>query len=303
MTDDPSTEGRAFAEFLRGLTPAQRNEGNKRQIEQAKAEYEEFKQAFREGHCSICKCELASFDQKRPCLHWLLRPVGFTKWHFINVANEFRFFQMHSYLRWVANEEVFGQNINDLRCEGTGKLIELTIRYKVYEWAFSCGDADFSGHETNSPESRKPHYHFQMRVNRAAFIRYNDFHVPFHRMDIVELEAMRQAPDTIKLSFLGGEGMSDVLNEETLEAVVRREMVAGDPDEAAFKLDSIITAEEGTTISGDDVAALIDEAKKTGVTIASLLHKLPNARVQTIVTPGPGVVEQAQRSGRNRPKP
>jgi hypoxanthine-guanine phosphoribosyltransferase len=57
-------------------------------------------------------------------------------------------------------------------------------------------------------------------------------------------------------------------------------------------------ADEGKTISGDDLYALLQEAKAKGVTIASLMHKLPNARTQVIVSPGPGVVEQAPRGAR-----
>ena len=58
--------------------------------------------------------------------------------------------------------------------------------------------------------------------------------------------------------------------------------------------------EDGKTISGDDLYKIIQEAKEKGVTVASLMHKLPNARTQVIVTPGPGVVEQAPRSGRKK---
>jgi hypothetical protein len=59
-------------------------------------------------------------------------------------------------------------------------------------------------------------------------------------------------------------------------------------------------ADEGSAISGDDLADLLEEVRQKGVTIASLLNKLPNVKVQTIVTPGPAVVEQATRSGRTR---
>ena len=54
------------------------------------------------------------------------------------------------------------------------------------------------------------------------------------------------------------------------------------------------------TISGNDLYELIQEAKTKNVTIASLMHKLPNAQSKIIVTPGPGVVEQAPRSGRKK---
>lgn len=174
---------------------------------------------------------------------------------------------------------------------------------RVYEWAFSCSENDYKGHQTDSPDSQRPHYHFQMRVNRAAFIRYNDFHVPFSDTDIIEIEAEKAAPEAVKRAFWGGEGMSALLEQDVLEHVVKHGGAAPDPDKAPVKLDTIIMAEEGSTISGDDLAALIKEAKEKRVTVTSIADKLPNVRIQTIVTPGPGVVEQAPRSGGRGKRP
>jgi len=303
MTTDHKSEGRDFAEFIRNLTPETREEVNRKALEQAEQEFQEFKAAFEVGGCYMCGHELTSFDAANPCIHWLLRPAGFTKRHFPGVAKAFSFFQIQSYLRWVANHGAFAQNINDLAIEGTGKFIELTIRYGVYEWAFSCGESDYAGHQTESPDSQVPHYHFQMRVNRAAFIRYNDFHVPFSRQDIHQLEAMRHAPDIIRGRFPSGEGMGDLLHEDRLEQIVAQGKAAPDADQALIKLDTFIVAEPGTAISGDDLAALIEEAKAKGGTLASVVKKLPNVKVQTMISPGPGVVEQAPRSGRGRGKP
>jgi hypothetical protein len=54
-------------------------------------------------------------------------------------------------------------------------------------------------------------------------------------------------------------------------------------------------AEEGKTISGDALREIIQEAKEKGVPVASLIHKLPNAQVNIVISRGPGVVEQAPR--------
>jgi hypoxanthine-guanine phosphoribosyltransferase len=59
-------------------------------------------------------------------------------------------------------------------------------------------------------------------------------------------------------------------------------------------------AEEGKTISGEDLYQIIKEAKAKGVKVASLIHKLPNSRTQVVITPGPGVVEQAPRARRKK---
>ena len=59
-------------------------------------------------------------------------------------------------------------------------------------------------------------------------------------------------------------------------------------------------AEPGKTIRGEDIYDLIQEAKAEGVTVTSKMRKLKNVSVQTFVSPGPGVVMQAPRSGRKR---
>jgi len=141
-----------------------------------------------------------------------------------------------------------------------------------------------------------------MRIDKRPFIDYNDFHVPFGETEIINIEAMRSLPEVFKGKFFFGEGMDDVLNDEMVEHIVNA-TVEGEPsEEAPFKIDTLAIAEEGKTISGDDLYEIIQEAKAKGVTIASLMHKLPNAHARVIVTPGPGVVEQAPRSGRKKNK-
>lgn len=288
-------------EFLRGLSPSEIEEWNQRQLKQAQQEHAEFSAAFKEGRCYLCGTELQDFVRIMPCLHWLLRPNGFSKSDFPAVVAAYGYRSISSYLRWVANEDRKAQNINDFADEGTGKLIEETIRYKQLEWSISCGNSDFEGHQTNSPASRVPHYHFQMRVNKKPFIRFNDFHVPFNAQDLVEIGAMRSAPDLIKRMNVGGEGMDDVLNGVPLEKLIEHGVSSDDEANAMLSISTMVLAPEGGTLSGDVLADIVEEAKRTGVTIASLLHKrLPEANIRTIVSPGDGVVEQAPRSGRGK---
>jgi hypothetical protein len=72
-------------------------------IAKTEAEYAEFVRAFNEGDCYLCHHPIASFSTQRPCLHWLLKPKGFKKKHIVEVVNHYDFFQLQSYLRWVAN--------------------------------------------------------------------------------------------------------------------------------------------------------------------------------------------------------
>jgi hypothetical protein len=65
-------------------------------------------------------------------------------------------------------------------------------------------------------------------------------------------------------------------------------------------LNTLMMAEPGKTISGDDLYNLIQAAKAEGVTATSKMHELRGVNIQTFVSPGPGVVRQAIRSGRKR---
>ena len=300
MTEAAKAKGRGFAKFLESLPEDARARGNEENFRAAEAEHQRFLEYFSKGHCYLCKNPLASFSKKTPCPHWLLKPKGFKKNDLLAIAHRYGFFQIQSFLRWVANQDSFARNINDLPDEGSGsKLFEVTIKYKNLEWAFSCAESDYQGHAT-SQHAKHQHYHFQMRIDQRPFINYSDFHVPFSEMDVINIEAMRALPGKVKQRFSFGEGMNDALNEDTVEQIVSATVPGDASDEAPFKIDTIAMAEEGKTISGDDLYEIIQEAKAKNVTVASLMHKLPNAQTRVIVTPGPGVVEQAPRSGRKK---
>ena len=300
MNDDLKRKGKDFANFMDSLTKEQIEEGNKINIEAARKEYEEFKSAYSEGLCYLCKSPLVSYNKYQPCVHWLLNPEGFKKPDIELVAKKFGFFQIQSLLRWYANEDSYAKNINGLEDEGAGnKLFEVTICYKNIEWSFSCAESDYTGH-ANSTHAQHPHYHFQMRINKRSYIRFNDFHLPFSEQDIIEIEARRAMPNKIKQRFSFGEGIDELLQNDGLLDTLN---ALGDEDtesNALFKLDSFLIADEGMTINMDEISEIIEEAKAKGVPVASLLQNHPNYRTQVVISPGPGVIEQAPRSQRKR---
>jgi hypothetical protein len=182
VTQDARAKGKNFAKFLESLPEEQRVHGNEVDRRAAEEEYQIFLEHFAKGSCYLCLKPLASFSKKSPCLHWLLNPKGFKKKDFPAIAKRYGYFQIQSFLRWVANRDDFARNINDLPEEGTdGKLFEVTIKYKRLEWAFSCAESDYEGHAT-SQHAKHQHYHFQMRIDRRPFINYSDFHLPFSEM-------------------------------------------------------------------------------------------------------------------------
>jgi hypothetical protein len=302
MSEEIRKRARDLVEKRRAMPESVRDQLNRRAFENAKANHEQFRTAYLAGRCFNCGQKLNSFDPQHPCVHWLLKPPGFTKRHFLDVARRFSLFQIQMFLRWVANEEAFAKNINDLSDEGTGKLVEVTIRYKDIEWSFSCSETDFFGHTAASPEAQRPHYHFQMRHKGQAFIRFNDFHVALLPQDIHLIEAGRAAAGGYKVRFAGGEGMQDVLNEDILEDLVMRGCQATSADEEMLHLQTMIVAKDGETISGETVYNMFKEAQAKNVTVASLAKNLSNASALTIVDRGPAVVDQAPRSGRGSKK-
>jgi hypothetical protein len=300
MTDHTKQRGLDFAKVLASTSPEVRARVNERNLQEAQNQHKRFKEAFKAGQCYLCGEALTTFDQAKPCQHWLLKPEGFGKEHFERVAKQHSWLVLENYLRWVANEEDFAKNINDLAVEGTGKLVELTIRYKNLEWSFSCGANDLSGHEGGGEHSSRPHFHFQMYVDGKPFIRYNDFHLPLSAADVGFLEYMRRNPGKVQRRLPGGAGINEVLDEYPLEHLVRSGPTDEEVESAPIMLNTLMVPEPGKTISGEDVYNLIQAAKAEGVTATSKMHELKGVSVQTSVSPGPGVVQQATRSGRKK---
>jgi hypothetical protein len=303
MTENIKARGLDFAKFLSQVPPDLRARINAQSRKEAIEQHKQFKNAFSAGQCNFCGQRLNSFEVANPCRHWLLKPAGFRKAHFELLAKKHSWGVLENYLRWVANEQALAQNINDLADEGTGKLVELTMKYKNLAWSFSCAESDLSGHEGGGEHSKQPHYHFQMQVEGNPFIKYNDFHLSLSEEDVGFLEFMRANPGKVRKRVAGGAGMSEVLDQSMLEHLVtmgRSGTSDHEAENAPFKLDTFVLAEPGNSISGEDLDNLIQKAKAEGVTVSSKLRELKGVSVQTIVSPGPGVVRQAPRSGRKR---
>jgi hypothetical protein len=304
MTDDGIKQrGLAYAEYLSALSAEEQGRINERARKQGEEEHKAFHEQFQAGRCWVCGEALSAFDPAKPCPHWLLKPEGFGKGHFEQLARKYSLIRLEHYLRWVANEEAFAKNINDLADEGSVKLVELTIKYKNLQWSFSCTASDLSGHDGGGEHSKRPHWHFQMYVDDKPFIRYNDFHLALSERDVGLLEHIRNNAGKVRKRFAGGTSMGDVLHPSTLEQLVSLGRSASEDDEvkaAPIELNTIMIAEPGTTINGEDIYNLIQAAKAENVTVTSKLRELQGANITTMVSPGDGVVAQAVRSGRKR---
>lgn len=294
---------RKFNELLNSIPSEVLMAKNKEQTIQDEKDFQDLKEELAQDKCSFCGNLLTHFTVRKPCFHWFLwRANGLRKKHFGVLFEQKSFHQIESYLRWVANCETPIRNINDLAEEKSpSKFIEKTIKYKNIEWSFSCSQGDLLGHK-DKHEGKMPHYHFQMKINDNVVINYGAFHIPFCDYDEFCFAVERGEFDRLKSAHIHGAGMQSMFEnlspEELIDAMVR----ADDEDNAQFNLNTLVEADEGTTISGDEIADMFEESKRTGVPMAKLIHKLKNVKTQTFISPGPAVPEIAARTKKNRGK-
>jgi hypothetical protein len=106
------------------------------------------------------------------------------------------------------------------------------------------------------------------------------------------MEAMRLAPGKIKRNYAGGEGMDTVFKEDVVEKLLAQ----GDGGD-------MLNATHIIERKGMDAGAFLDQlraAKAEGRPLMDVVRGVENAKVTTLVEPGPGVVLQAVRQGRGR---
>jgi hypothetical protein len=290
-----------FNEYLNTIPLEKLHAEGDKQHKKDEQDFQELKTALAEGRCHYCNNPLSHFSEKKPCFHWLLKPNGFKKRHFPLLYEQKSFHQLEAYLRWVANCDKPMKNINDLVEEkSSSKFIEETIRYKNIEWSFSCSHGDRAGHK-DKHEGQMPHYHFQMKVDGNVVINYNGFHLPFDDYDEFSFAVKADKFDRLKARHVQGAGMQAMFDHMSPEEIVDGMRHAENEEDAELDVGIMIQADEGTTISGDDIADMLEERKRTGVSMAKLVQRLKNVKVQTVISPGPGVPEIAARK-RNRGK-
>lgn len=272
---------------------ARADEHNKK----AQQDFEELKNLLNEGKCSFCSRDITYFDEKKPCFHWLLwEAKSLKKAHFPLLFAQEGFHQTIAYLCWVANSEKPFVNINDLVEEGKStNIIDITIRYKNVEWSFICSESDKHGHQ-GTQEGKNPHYHFQMKKDGYVVVNYNGFHLPFIDYDDFCFAMAQGKFDKLRASEGKAAGIQTILENTKPEQLIDNMTHTDSENDALFKTDILIEAEEGHTISGNEIADMIEERKRIGVPLAKLVEKLKNVKLTRIVSPGPGVPKKSQRT-------
>ena len=287
--------------FLEKLPTNYINQMNKKTFEDTDKEYKEFQEQLKKGQCYLCSETINSFVENKPCQHWLLRPAGFDKKHFPLVYKTFNFFRIEAYLRWIANSEILAGNINDLVEEtNSKKLFEHTIKYKNFEWSFSCSSEDLSGHKL-SFSGQFPHYHFQMRIDGQPFIDYANFHISFTDEDFFHLPMMLGMVD--KAKYTHGAGMQEMMSIDP-ETLLNSMQKATDETNGVYNVQTLVHAEPGKTLSGDEIADLFKKSKELNIPVAKLIKELKNVgSAKSFIMPGSRVPRQAGRKkGKNYEK-
>lgn len=294
-----------FNELLNSIPIDEFQKKNEAELDKSAQDFREFKKALADGKCSFCGYPLTHFSNQKPCFHWLLRPNGFKTKHFPSLYKIKSYHQINSYIRWVANSELPIQNINDLiEDRSPSKIIEETIRYKNLEWSFSCSESCMRGDSHKDKDANPlPHYHFQMKIDGMIFIKYAQFHIPFSDYDQFCLAVKRGEFDRLKSGHIEGAGMQTFYENFTPEEILNSMVDAGENDGTAqFRTQTLVLADEGTSISGDDLAEIFEEHKRTKIPLAKLIQRLKNVTAESHITPGPGVPEIAARTPNRRGK-
>lgn len=274
-------------------TPDEIDQINKKFYEENEKDFHEFKKSVKNGECWLCKRSLSEFDEKQPCPHWLLMPSGFRKKHVKHVLNNHTYDVIEGFLRWYVNAgETPFKNINDIKDEHDPSFVRaFTIRHDNLEWSFSFSEGCLAGKDG----SHGPHYHFQMRVDDRRFFDYGDYHAKLSVADLRMLAIQTGKDPDIVFDDHFAMGMEGFMNRTDPDTLLQNLHRTEDESNATFHMQTMLVADPGTEISGDEIADIIEESRKTGVPIAQLVRRVKNAKARVFIEPGDGVPRPAQR--------
>lgn len=302
MQEDVKNTVARIEKIFQGLSPEEIIANNERMLKFVNAEYQEFRDAYQNGKCYLCGESFDCVDEKNPCMHILLRRENFKKELYAVLFDKYEFYQIESYLRWVANEDIAVRNINDLKDEcAENKIFNETIVWKNVEWTLDCSQSDFEGHQT-SEIGKEPHWHIQMKQNGFIFIKFNDFHIKFKDNDLIKMSLIKDS--AMKHTYgEAGLGMQKVVEfaQRNPEQFITSCGAANDCGEkAAFRVQSVISASSDRKFSGEDVYKAIEMSKKTGKLISVCLQEIlgNNCSASFVVSPHDRVPKIAKRGKR-----
>jgi hypothetical protein len=286
-----------WADFLRKIEslPKEFVEGKTREHhEESERLFERFKDGFAKGMCSCCDKPLATFSKGAPCSHWLLRPKGVKKDDLEELFHAKGYFRTASYVRWVANQGAYLSRINDLDEEGASESVfHWSAVHKHIKWTFWCTPSDYAGH--HGTRASYPHFHVAMKLNGLVFVKFGDFHVPFTDEDLFNLRCNADPRSPIKQSFgAHGAGMNAAVT-VPLDKIVSETKTTDDKTKGVYRIQTLITAEEGKRIPSEVIEEIIRKSQETGKTMAHFV-KESGLNAEIIVSPNDAVPEKEIRN-------
>lgn len=266
-------------------------------------EWSEFEQSYDRGECYLCGKSFNSFEVNDPCLHWLIRPDGLSKTLFRKTLLKYPWFKIDAFIRWMANKEAPFRQINDLPSENSYNtpVLLYTVKFKNIEWTVKCTTKDRQGHKGKKGKvASEPHYHLQVMINNQLFWTFGD-HIPFHQEDFMALAAYKDEIPGVGFSHGRGIGMKE-FNQRFIPDELLNVLIPAEREEnATHRIQTLILAKPGKTLSGDQLAEVLRKSKEQNKPVAKLLGELDNVgTIQTFISEGPGVVEQKDREKKGK---
>ena len=279
-------------ENIYDMTDDELEKFNNKNAKKTRLDYEEFKNDLSIGKCWLCKEQFDYCDLRYPCHHWLLLPQKLRKRHLKNLFEKFTYDQLEGFLRWYVNAHDHAKHINDLRDEHAEDLARaVTIKFDDIEWSMQFGQSCIDGKHGDVG----PHYHMQIKNKGMIFHSFSDNHIKLSDYGLWRLNIDLGNDSKIRRIDVDAAGIQDMFDNYKAEDLLSSMHTTDDYDNAQFHVQSLVIAEEGHTISGDDIVNLYEESKRTGKPVSQLLHKLQNVKTTVMVEPGPGIPEAAVR--------
>ena len=299
MSFNPSEdEWGKFSKYIASMPHEEMERKNQEHLNEVEQTYKQFKEAFQNGDCDTCKKPLATFSRKTSCFHWLLRPNGVKKADLESLLTQKGYFRIAAYVRWVANQEAFLRQINDLtESEQTRSVFHWSASYKHIKWTFICSQNDYKGHLNTLADF--PHFHFEMRLAGQPFVRFNDFHVRFSDEDLFNIKCNESDSFPIKQSFGSyGAGMKDAFSLPA-KTILEQSTSTDNEGKAVYHIQTIVQSDSG--ISGEKIAEIMRLSKETKKPMTQLFYEA-GLKPQVLIQPPDSIPDKENRNPRRKMK-
>ena len=138
-----------------------------------------------------------------------------------------------------------------------------------------------------------------MRLNGQVFIKFNDFHLRFTDEDLFNLRCNLDPDSPIKQSFGShGAGMKAAVS-IPLETILNETKSTEKESEGVYRIQTIIEAEPGKSISGEMIANVVAKSKASGKPMAYYLKDTEHL-TKIIVSPVDSVPNKEIRANPRR---